>query len=61
MYVLPTVAWNGIVFNCILYWAERDFLDDRDELAARLTAMTVSLYDTPTARMKPASGRGSHQ
>ncbi len=23
------MAWNGIIFDCIQYWAERDFAVDR--------------------------------
>jgi hypothetical protein len=42
---LRIMAWNGIVFNCIRYWAARGFADDPDELADRMAAITTPLFD----------------
>lgn len=42
---LRVMAWNGIVFNCIRYWAARGFADDPDELADRMAAITTPLFD----------------
>ncbi len=44
-YKLRLMAWNGVIFNCILWWAERDFADDPEELAQRLTEITSPLFD----------------
>ena len=48
-YKLRLTAWNGVIFNCILWWAERDFADNPDELAHRLTAITRPLLDAAYA------------
>ena len=45
-YKLKTLAWNGIIFNAILYWANRGFEDPGDVLAAQLTELTQALYDS---------------
>ncbi len=42
---LRLAAWNGVIFNCILWWADRDFADDPEELAKRLTEITHPLLD----------------
>lgn len=43
---LRIMAWNGVIFNCIIYWAENDFSQDPDQLADHLTEITKSiLYD----------------
>ena len=42
---LRVMAWNGIVFNCIRYWAARGFADVPDELADRMAAITTPLFD----------------
>ncbi|MBR3159856.1 MAG: hypothetical protein IKF14_12260 [Atopobiaceae bacterium] len=42
---LRVMAWNGIIFNCIQYWAARDFVDDPDELAESMAAITMPLFD----------------
>ena len=44
-YKLRLVAWNGVIFNCILWWAERDFADDPEDLVERLTEITRPLLD----------------
>ena len=36
-YKLKTLAWNGIIFNAILYWANRGFEDPIDVFAAQMT------------------------
>jgi ACT domain-containing protein len=48
-YKLKTLAWNGIIFNAILYWANRGFENPIDVLAAQLTELTKSLYDSDFA------------
>lgn len=40
---LRIMAWNGVIFNCIIYWAENDFSQDPDLLADHLTEITKSL------------------
>ncbi len=42
---LRLTAWNGVIFNCILWWADRGFADDPEELAKRLTEITLPLLD----------------
>ncbi len=42
---LRLTAWNGVIFNCILWWADRNFADDPEELAQRLTEITRPLLD----------------
>ncbi len=39
-YNLRLAVWNGVMFNCILWWAERDFADAPEELVERLTEIT---------------------
>ena len=46
---LRLAAWNGVIFNCILWWANRDFADDPEELAERLTEITHPLLDVQAA------------
>ena len=48
-YRLKTLAWNGIIFNAVLYWANRDFKDPIEVLAAQLTELTQALYDSKLA------------
>lgn len=48
-YKLKTLAWNGIIFNAVLYWANRDFKDPIEVLAAQLTELTQALYDSKLA------------
>lgn len=40
---LRIMAWNGVIFNCIIYWAENDFSQDPDQLADYLTEITKSI------------------
>lgn len=42
---LRLMTWNGVIFNSILWWADRDFADDPEELAQRLTEITHTLLD----------------
>jgi len=37
-------SWNGIVFNCILWWAERGFRDEPESLAGQLAEITTPLF-----------------
>lgn len=46
---LRVMAWNGIIFNCIQYWAARGFADDPDELADSMAAITMPLFDGAVA------------
>ena len=41
---LRIMSWNGIVFNCILWWAERGFGDDPKVLAGQLAEITTPLF-----------------
>ena len=49
-YKLKTLAWNGIIFNAILYWANRGFENPIDVFAAQLTELTQALYDSASRR-----------
>ncbi len=42
---LRLMAWNGVIFNCVLWWADRDFADAPEELAERLTENTRPLLN----------------
>lgn len=42
---LRLVAWNGVIFNCVLWWAERDFADAPEDLCKQLTEITLPLLD----------------
>lgn len=42
-YRLRLIAWNGVIFNCILWWAERNFADDPEALSRQLTEITEPL------------------
>ena len=46
---LRIMAWNGIIFNGILYWAEQGFVGNLDDLAAQLTEITTPLYNADVA------------
>ena len=46
---LRIMAWNGIIFNGVLYWVEQGFAGDLDELAAQLTELTTPLYNADVA------------
>ena len=45
-YKLKTLAWNGIIFNAILYWANRGFKDPIEIFAVQMTELTQALYDS---------------
>ena len=42
-YRLRLIAWNGVIFNCILWWAERNFADDPESLSRQITEITEPL------------------
>ena len=42
-YRLRLIAWNGVIFNCILWWAERNFSDDPESLSRQITEITEPL------------------
>lgn len=46
---LRILAWNGIIFNAVLYWANRDFKDPLETLASQLTDLTLGLYNSEVA------------
>ncbi len=41
---LRIMAWNGIIFNCIILWAKQEFKESPKQLAARLTEITLSIF-----------------
>lgn len=41
---LRIMSWNGIVFNCILWWVERGFRDEPESLAGQLAEITTPLF-----------------
>ena len=42
---LRIIAWNGIIFNVILDWAERGFAETPHQLAIELTKFTLTMFD----------------
>ena len=44
-YKLRLMAWNGVIFNCILWCAERNFADEPEELGKWLTEITEPILD----------------
>ena len=58
-YKLKTLAWNGIIFNAILYWANRGFEDTIEALAVQLTELTKTLYDSEFAATFDPGARGN--
>ena len=58
-YKLKTLAWNGIIFNAILYWANRGFEDTIEALAFQLTELTKTLYDSELAATFDPGVRGN--
>ena len=55
-YKLRVAAWNGVIFNCVLLWAEQDFRESPRHLAARLTEFTHSFFD-----VEAPADRGSEE
>ena len=49
-YRLRLTAWNGVIFNCILWWAERNFADDPEALSRQLTEITEPLLTVQQTR-----------
>ena len=43
---LRIIAWNGIIFNSIMDWAERGFAETPHELATQLTKFTLTMFDS---------------
>ena len=48
-YKLRIAAWNGIIFNIILYCADRGFSDSPQALAKQLSGMSAQLLDPELA------------
>jgi len=46
---LRIAAWNGVIFNSLLFWAEQGFREAPDQLAKRLAEITQSLYTIEAA------------
>ena len=44
------VLWNGIIFNCILYWNQEEFQTPIKELALKMTEITQALYNEDIAK-----------
>ncbi len=47
---LRIMTWNGIIFNCILWWAQEGFQTSLEELAIRMTEITDGLYNADIAK-----------
>lgn len=43
-YKLRIAAWNGVIFNSMLYWASHDFREDPEELSKQLTEITKAFF-----------------
>ena len=52
---LRHAMWNGIIFNCILYWNGEGYKTPVEELAERMTEMTQALYNDGVAAANAAS------
>ena len=39
-YTFTLLAWNGVIFNAMLYWVNRGFEDPVEAFAAQLTELT---------------------
>ena len=46
---LRILAWNGIIFNAVLYWANRDFKDPLETFASQMTELTLGLHNSEVA------------
>lgn len=46
---LRLLAWNGVIFNSVLWWADQGFADDPETLANRLTQITLPLLDASSS------------
>lgn len=46
---LRIIAWNGIIFNCILYWNKEGYRTPIQELAKKMTEITQTLQSEKTA------------
>lgn len=46
---LRVMIWNGIIFNCILYWNNEGYRTSVRELAKKMTEITDSLYNAEIA------------
>ncbi len=44
------VVWNGIIFNCILYWNQEEYKTSIKELALKMTEITQALYNEDIAK-----------
>ena len=43
------MVWNGIIFNCILYWNQEGFKTSVEELAFKMTEITQALFNEEIA------------
>ena len=46
---LRIMVWNGIIFNCIVYWTGEGYKTPVSELALKMTEITQGLYDKDIA------------
>lgn len=44
------MVWNGIIFNCMLYWNQDGYHIPIKELAAKMSEITLVLYDEDLAK-----------
>lgn len=47
---LRIMVWNGIIFNCIVYWNEEGYKTPIDQLARKMTEITDALYNEDIAK-----------
>ena len=43
------MVWNGIIFNCILFWNNEGYTTPIDEFALKMTDITQALYNEEIA------------
>lgn len=43
------MVWNGIIFNCILFWNQENYQTPIAELAEKMTTITLPLYNAEIA------------
>lgn len=46
---LRVMVWNGIIFNCILYWNQEEYKTPLNTLALQMTVITEALYNKDIA------------
>ena len=51
------VVWNGIIFNCILYWNQEEYKTPIKELTLKMTEITQALYNEDIVKKYEKNGK----